>query len=189
MSSQKPENEGGNRPPTELVHEISSVIEDIDTIAERGHQKASSTEENLEEIAVRASEARQSIAELNETLDRIYDIVDLIDDVADKTDVLALNASIEAARAGGEGDGFAVVADEVKQLAQKTHDQTEEIEAFVATIESDLDQSVETLEHVNKSISEAIGVSQGASSSLSEIQQRIDSFQNTEGENWDTSLD
>ncbi|RLM57009.1 hypothetical protein DVK02_04200 [Halobellus sp. Atlit-31R] len=174
MSEHYPTRAGESSPSS---HDAETPTEEIATLAEDGHESAAATEETIEEIAIRASEARQSVADLGETIDRISEIVDLIDAVADETNVLALNASIEAARAGDEGDGFAVVADEVKALAQQTHDQTEEIEAFVAAVESDLDQAVETLEHVNESISEAMGQRQGATSKLAEIRRQIDSVQ------------
>jgi len=177
MSEQESKQADG---PPPSPHEIERPIEEIATLAEDGHERAAATEQTIEDIAIRASEARQSIANLGETIDQISEIVDLIDAVADETNVLALNASIEAARADDEGNGFAVVADEVKNLAQQTHDQTEEIEEFVAAVESDLDQTIQTLEHVNESISEAMGQSQGATSKLDEIQRQIDSFQSSE---------
>lgn len=186
MSDQRTERETDESPTAESFPEIESVVAEVSTLAEEGHEKATSTEAEIEEIATRASEARQSVAALNETVDRISEIVELIDDVADQTNVLALNASIEAARAGEGGEGFAVVADEVKQLAQKTQDQTEEIEAVVAAVESDIDQTVGTLEDVNESISRAMGVSQGATSNFGEIQRRIDSLQPAQSEERDT---
>jgi len=178
MSDQQSSTEAVKGPPTKSAGETLTICEEIDALAQDGHGKAASTEERIEEIAIRASEARQSIAKLNETVDQISEIVDLIDEVADKTNVLALNASIEAARAGEDGDGFAVVADEVKQLAEQTHDQTGEIDEFVAAVESDIDQTVQKLEEVNEGISKALGQSQGTTSSLAKIQQRTESFQN-----------
>jgi methyl-accepting chemotaxis protein len=189
MTGQTSEDEVVDRQTTDSSHEFSTVIEEIATLAEDGHEKASSTEAKIEEIVMEASEARQSIAELNETVDQISEIVDLIDDVANQTNVLALNASIESARTGENGDGFAVVADEIKQLAQETHDQTEEIEEFVSSVESDIDQTVENLETVNESISEAIGLSHGATSNFEKIQRRTDSFENDEPTSPDASLD
>jgi methyl-accepting chemotaxis protein len=185
MPDQPTEGETTDSPTTESVSDAVAVVEEIATLADDGHDKAQSTEETIEAIAVGASEARQSIAELDETVERISEIATLIDEVAEQTNVLALNASIEATRAGEAGDGFAVVADEVKQLAEKTHDQTEEIEAFVTTVESETDQAVETLENVNESVSLAIGTSQDATTHLKQIQERIDSLRTdaTNGEN------
>jgi methyl-accepting chemotaxis protein len=161
------------------VDEILSVLEEIATLAEDGEANAQLTEDTIAEIAMDASEVRQNILELNETVERISEIADLINEVANQTNVLALNASIEAARAGEEGAEFSVVADEVKQLAQKTQNQTEEIEEVVATIETNATQTVDTLESTNENISEALGVSQRSTANFREIQQRIELAENS----------
>lgn len=174
MSSEQSTRGGGDGSGGESDVAAGAVVEDVATLAEDGHEQAAATEEKIVDIGVAASEARESVADLTEAVDRIAELADLIDDVAEQTNVLALNAAIESARAGEAGDGFGVVADEVKELAAETRTQTEEIAAFVEDVESDVNQTVDSLEAVNESISEAMGLSQGSTSRFEDIRERTE---------------
>ncbi len=88
----------------------------------------------MDEIEAAADGVTSDIQALNESIQEIDELVDIINDIADQTNLLALNASIEAARVGGAGDGFAVVADEVKSLANEPQERAVEIEAIVADV-------------------------------------------------------
>lgn len=149
-------------------------IEEIISLADSGQEAATRTEETIEGIAITASEVRSQITELEETVEQIEAIVSLIDEIAERTNILALNASIEAAHAEDGGDGFAVVANEVKQLAERAHDQTEEIESQVESIGTHAERSAESLEELNHKISEGIGTSQTAVTSFEGIRNQLD---------------
>ena len=178
MSSDQSTSDGGDGPDGESDVAAEAGVEQVATLAAEGHEQAAATEEKVVEIGVAASEARESVADLTEAVDRIAELADLIDDVAEQTNVLALNAAIESARAGEAGDGFGVVADEVKELAAETRTQTEEIAAFVEDVESDVNQTVDSLEAVNESISEAMGLSQGSKSRFEDIRERTEAYEN-----------
>lgn len=149
-------------------------IEEIISLANSGQEAAARTEETIEGIAITASEVRSQITELEETVEQIEAIVSLIDEIAERTNILALNASIEAAHAEDGGDGFAVVANEVKQLAERAHDQTDEIESQVESIGTHAERSAESLEELNHKISEGIGTSQTAVTSFEGIRNQLD---------------
>ncbi|HEX9080044.1 MAG TPA: bacteriohemerythrin [Desulfuromonadaceae bacterium] len=96
----------------------------------------------MENIAERVNESSQTVESLGQRSDQIGAIVNTIQDIADQTNLLALNAAIEAARAGEQGRGFAVVADEVRALAERTTKATKEISAMITTIQGETQTAV-----------------------------------------------
>ncbi len=95
------------------------------------------TIEGMNRIAQVVQESAKTIQELAKSSDQIGEIIGVIDDIADQTNLLALNAAIEAARAGEQGRGFAVVADEVRKLAERTTKATKEITDMIKGIQND----------------------------------------------------
>ncbi len=106
------------------------------TEAEDGHQVVQESVDCINKVADYARRTEQGMRELGEQASGITHIVELIKDIADQTNLLALNAAIEAARAGEAGRGFAVVADEVRKLAEKTMHATDDVNKSVSTLQS-----------------------------------------------------
>jgi len=107
-----------------------------------GSELVQSSAHLMENIAQRVNVSSQTVAGLGVRSDQIGAIVDTIEDIADQTNLLALNAAIEAARAGEQGRGFAVVADEVRALAERTTKATKEIAAMIKSIQSETQNAV-----------------------------------------------
>jgi methyl-accepting chemotaxis protein len=114
--------------------------------AESGAKVVAHTVEMMNRIATRVNATASAVASLGSRSDQIGEIVGTIEDIADQTNLLALNAAIEAARAGEQGRGFAVVADEVRALAQRTAKATGEIGAMIKAIQTETQQAVAAME-------------------------------------------
>ena len=114
--------------------------------AQQGAEKVQETIAGMARIKDTVETASQEIARLGERSKEIGRIVETIDDIANQTNLLALNAAIEAARAGEQGRGFAVVADEVRKLAERVAQATKEIADLIGGVQTDVDRSVQAME-------------------------------------------
>jgi methyl-accepting chemotaxis protein len=137
--------------------------------ATTGGQVVSDTITSIETIATSAAGVGKIVGELAQSSDRIGEIVEVIDDIADQTNLLALNAAIEAARAGEQGRGFAVVADEVRKLAERTGKATGEITDMIKGIQGESGRAVESMEEAGKLTIEGKELADKAGTSLNEI--------------------
>jgi methyl-accepting chemotaxis protein len=134
-----------------------------------GGKVVSETIEGMNRIAEVVKKSALTVHELGKSSDQIGQIVQVIDDIADQTNLLALNAAIEAARAGEQGRGFAVVADEVRKLAERTTKATKEIAAMIKQIQKDTTGAVASMEEGTKEVEFGKEKADLAGESLNEI--------------------
>jgi methyl-accepting chemotaxis protein len=135
----------------------------------QGGKVVEETISGMKRIADVVRRSASAVKELGASSDQIGEIIAVIDDIADQTNLLALNAAIEAARAGEQGRGFAVVADEVRKLAERTTKATKEIAGMIKKIQSDTKGAVASMEEGTQQVDEGIRLADKAGASLKEI--------------------
>jgi len=141
--------------------------------ANTGAQVVNETITGMNVIADRVRQTSKTIEALGSRSDQIGQIVGTIEDIADQTNLLALNAAIEAARAGEQGRGFAVVADEVRALAERTTKATREIGEMIKAIQSETREAVKAMEEGVHEVEKGAVSSQKSGQALEEILERI----------------
>ena len=128
----------------------------------------------IQEVQSQSLALKDDMVQLDEHAKAINQIMSVISDIADQTNLLALNAAIEAARAGEAGRGFAVVADEVRKLAEKTMTSTIEVSNAIKAIQTSTDQSTQQVEQAVRNIAQATEFSNKSGESLQEILQMVE---------------
>ncbi|TRO25115.1 methyl-accepting chemotaxis protein [Ectopseudomonas mendocina] len=117
------------------AEQASLAARDADLEAQQGNRVVQQAVDQIDSLASEVEQSAKAIADLNQESARIGSVLEVIRNVAEQTNLLALNAAIEAARAGEQGRGFAVVADEVRALAKRAQESTEEIESLIAGLQ------------------------------------------------------
>ena len=164
----------------EMEHSVTDVSKNIQITMERvneveqasatGREVMTSNINTAHQLSTRLDESVHAVEQLQKMSSNIGSILDVIRNIADQTNLLALNAAIEAARAGEQGRGFAVVADEVRVLAKRTTDSTAEIEAMIKNLQTSSGQAMNMMQSCVIEMDNSISLASNANSSMEEIQ-------------------
>jgi aerotaxis receptor len=161
---------------TAAIHEVSQstgnaaqAAQDATNMSQQGSLTITEAIGIIDSLDSHVLTASKSISQLKDDSDNIGGVLDVIRGIAEQTNLLALNAAIEAARAGEQGRGFAVVADEVRTLASRSHDSTQEIQTMVEKLQQGVAAAVRNMDEVSKRAAEGVLQVEASAESLAEI--------------------
>ena len=164
----------------EIARNASSIAASASgtaNVAKEGEHIVDKSVSEVKDIAATVSESSKVMVSLGERSRQIGDIIRVISEIADQTNLLALNAAIEAARAGEQGKGFAVVADEVRKLAERTAKATSEIGSMIGAIQEEVQKSVTSMDEVSKMVGTGVEFSTQTGEALHKIVSSVSELQ------------
>ena len=150
--------------------------DEADKQSQHTQQLIHNTVDNIQGLAGQLGTASEAVANLDNDVNNIAKVLDVIGDIAEQTNLLALNAAIEAARAGEQGRGFAVVADEVRNLAGRTQSSTKEIQLMINNLQDGSRNAIQTMEVCAATSESTVTESQNASEALQQIVVALESI-------------
>jgi len=153
--------------------EAANIAMETTQTAKSGHQVVEETVAGMQQVSDAVGQSARIITTLGKSSDQIGEIVRVIEDIADQTNLLALNAAIEAARAGEQGRGFAVVADEVRKLAERTTKATKEIGDMIRNIQKDTKSAVSSMEEGTDKVKSGAELAIRTGDALTKIQEMV----------------
>jgi len=157
--------------------EMASMASDAEQVSSNGEQVIATMAGTMENIEAQMGQTTEAVKSLGATSNKIGDIIETIGDIADQTNLLALNAAIEAARAGEQGRGFAVVADEVRNLAERTTTATREIQGIITALQNDVKTVVSAMEQSSTQVHEGGEGARLSCEAIISIRQKIGELQ------------